>query len=246
MCVNCKNIAEESSEGQELLLLILSFSPFFLHILNYRSLFFFSFSPVTGLVSMGLVQLLLPISQALYQWLVHLLPHQPVQCPPQQCLLPFLAAPGAHSLALLGTAPTPWHIPLPALAPRASPSQPVLQALQPLLLALQPLLQALQPPLLALQPLLLALQLWLLALQPCQPSHPDTGPRLCLCSVHLPPEPGAGVPPCRAGSLLGTAPEQSVLAVCSAGCAGISLQDGTTYPCAELTPLTPSWFLGLC
>lgn len=178
---------------------------------------------------MGLVQLLLPISQAMYQWLVHLLPHQPVQCPPQQCLLPFLAAPGVHSPALLGTAPTPWHtpaapLPLPARAARAFPCRPVLQALRPVLQALRP---------------------WLLALQPCQPPRPDTGPRLRLCSV-LRPVPGAGVPPYRAGFLLGTGPEQSVLAVCSAGC-GISLQDGATHPCAELTLLTPfELCLGLC
>lgn len=197
------------------------FFTLFLHILN-RCSFFFSFSPVTGLVSMGLVQLLLPISQAMYQWLVHLLPHQPVQCPPQQCL-PFLAAPGARSLPpLRGTAPTPWRIPralllLPARAPWAFPSHPALQILQP----------------------------WLLGLQPCQPPLPDTGPqpRAHLCLL-LQPVPGAGVLPYRAGFLLGIAPEQSVLAVCSAGC-GTSLHYGTTYPCAQLTLLTPSSFLPL-
>lgn len=191
-------------------------------------LFFFSFSPLTGLVSMGLVQLLLPISQAMYQWLVHLLPHQPVQLPPQQCL-PALscqqAAPGGHSPPLLATTPTPWRTPeplllLPPLVPWAFPSHLVLQVLQP----------------------------WLLALQPWQPSHPGTGPqpRAHLCLL-LRPVPCAGVPPFRAGFLLGIAQEQSVFAVCSAGC-GISLQDGRASVCAQLTLLTPSWFLclGLC
>lgn len=174
---------------------------------------------------MGLVQLLLPISQAMYQWLVHLLPHQPVQLPPQQWL-PFLSAlswqqpaPRGHSLAPRATAPTPWPIPeallpLPPRAPWAFPSHLALQVLQP----------------------------WLLALQPCQSSHPDTGPQpwvhLCLL---LRPVPCAGVLPYRAGFLLGIAQEQSVFAVCSAGC-GISLQDGRTHVCAELTLLTPSWF----
>lgn len=138
---------------------------------------------------MGLVQLLLPISQAMYQWPVHLLPHQPVQCPPQQ-RLPCLAAPGGRSPPLRGTAPTPWRIPeaplpllpLPALAPRASPAQRALAALQP-----------------------------------CRPAQPDTRahtgprPRAHLCLL-LQPVPRAGVLPYRAGFLLGTAPEQSVFA----------------------------------
>lgn len=224
MCVSCRAIAEESTEGEGHLLLIWSFT-LFLHILKH-CFFVFSFSPVTGLVSMGLVQLLLPISQAMYQWLVHLLPHQPVQLPPPLCL-PLLSALTWQQQALLGCS-------LP-LRGTGRTLLPILEAFQ--LLSRVPWIF---PSHLVHQ----VLRSWLRALQPCQSPHPDSDPqqwvRLCLL---LHPVPRAGVRLYWTGFLLGISQEhKSVFHVCSAGC-GMILQFGRNYVCAELTLLTQRWFL---